>query len=86
LEAWIVVTVVDADQNQSTVLNWGENIAFDMLDNYTCRYLQQNLSDRQDTKRRTDFCDYDTGLHYGIQDDSDQNTPCSMRKALGMQS
>jgi hypothetical protein len=65
-EAWIVVSIVNSELNQSMVLNRGENIAFDMSDNYTCRYLQQNLSDRTSTVRATDFCDFDTALHFQI--------------------
>lgn len=80
--AWIVVSIVDSEHNQTIILNRGENIAFDMVDNYTCRYMQQNLTERGASKRATDFCDYDQGLHFQIKDDADQDTPCTLRKAI----
>lgn len=69
--------------NISQISNKGQHIVFDMANQYSCRYSQQNLTDfNWKKKMSTDFCDYKEGLHFRIIDDKDPDTPCDLKEKL----
>jgi len=63
---WVVTSVVKVGVDKP-LYDIGQLIAFDSINNYTCRYLQQNLL-TPNSMRPIDVCDYVGGSHYMMSD------------------
>lgn len=63
---WVVTTIV---QGQNIVLNKGQQMAFDLDEQLTCRFNQQDLISKSPV-RPADMCDHVALYHYSINDTS----------------
>jgi len=77
----VVTTIVDRSKpGNPPIFNKKQRIAFDVGDQYTCRYEQQDLINPS-TPISVDMCDYITGYHWGLQSSS-QLTNCTQSTNL----
>jgi len=81
---WVVSSVTLEGHNASIVK--GQLAVFDVNNQFTCRYGQENLLNRTD-ERPTDMCDFRAGFHYRLNDTSlyskcDEKAPLEQKGGL----
>jgi len=79
---WVVTTVYFG--NELPLYNYGQNIAFDGINSYSCRYNQQNLLNLT-TTRAMDVCSYNgnnNSYHWGVNDTTFAQSTCSKNYSI----
>jgi len=74
--SWVSTTMI---RGTKTLVSQGQLIAFNFAEKYACRYDQQNLFNISGV-RMADFCDFNEGYHYHVNNSHSLSPNCKMGK------
>jgi len=81
--SWMITSAFKGNATIPAFLK-GQNVVFDSVNGYACRYKEEYLVNNTGSLG-ADYCDYNKGMHYYVQNVKRPNAPCTSQTPIGNQ-